>query len=217
MVERYGLDAVVFRFFPPSPPAHPEVHAARAGVMERFAPGVTVPFGGALAAAAVEFALGRMRDPGDWRDFSVRKAVQAARQALRVSNEELEVMEGTLYGLEILLRHSDPGVAVLKRFLARPTAPLTRALFSALPDHLAADRERLERRLIGLEQTEYAPSPLITGDDLTAAGLAPGPVFKRVLDAVYDDQLEGRVVTREEALRKALEGAKEQRAEDKMS
>ena len=50
-----------------------------------------------------------------------------------------------------------------------------------------------------------APPPLITGDDLTAAGLSPGPVFKRVLDAVYDAQLESRVSDRDAAMSLALE------------
>ena len=36
----------------------------------------------------------------------------------------------------------------------------------------------------------------------------PGPVFKPVLDAVYDAQLEGRVGTKEEAMRLAMELAK---------
>ena len=50
-------------------------------------------------------------------------------------------------------------------------------------------------------------TPLAAGiiDDLTAAGLTPGPVFKSVLDAVYDAQLEGRISSREQALAMALE------------
>ena len=40
---------------------------------------------------------------------------------------------------------------------------------------------------------------------MTGAGLSPGPVFKRVLDAVYDEQLEGRVTTRDAALKLALD------------
>ena len=51
---------------------------------------------------------------------------------------------------------------------------------------------------------KVAPTPLITGDDLEAAGLKPGPLFKRVLESVYDAQLEGRVNSREEALAMAL-------------
>jgi hypothetical protein len=51
-----------------------------------------------------------------------------------------------------------------------------------------------------LEKTEFAPVPLVNGDDLTAAGMKPGPEFKRILDGVYDAQLEGKVKTRDEAM-----------------
>jgi poly(A) polymerase len=44
------------------------------------------------------------------------------------------------------------------------------------------------------------PKPLIGGDDLIAAGYAPGPFFKEVLSRVEDDQLEGRLRTKEEAM-----------------
>jgi len=45
------------------------------------------------------------------------------------------------------------------------------------------------------------PPKLIGGADLIALGLLPGPAFKRILGEVEDAQLEGRVATREEALR----------------
>jgi hypothetical protein len=54
--------------------------------------------------------------------------------------------------------------------------------------------------LADLEKTEFAPPPLLTGDDLVAAGWTPGPLFKRVLDAVYDAQLENQITTKEAAL-----------------
>jgi poly(A) polymerase len=206
LLRRYALDAVVFRFLPlPTPAAHPEVAAGRKTVFEKVSPGATIPFGLALAAAALDLAVGRLRDASDWPDLSVLRAVKAVRQALRVSNDESDEMEGALYGLEHLLKNASPTVAMLKRFLARPTAPMTRALLAALPAEVAPSRAALERRLAELERTDYAPPPLITGDDLTAAGLAPGPVFKRVLDAVYDEQLEGRVTTRDAALKLALD------------
>jgi poly(A) polymerase len=44
------------------------------------------------------------------------------------------------------------------------------------------------------------PRPLLTGDDLIAAGLRPGPRFRTLLARVEDAQLEGRIQTREEAL-----------------
>jgi poly(A) polymerase len=44
------------------------------------------------------------------------------------------------------------------------------------------------------------PPPLITGNDLKALGLKPGPEFKRLLDAVREAQLDGELRTREDAL-----------------
>jgi poly(A) polymerase len=44
------------------------------------------------------------------------------------------------------------------------------------------------------------PRPVLTGDDLIAAGYSPGPRFKEILAAVEDAQLEGRLQSRESAL-----------------
>jgi poly(A) polymerase len=52
-------------------------------------------------------------------------------------------------------------------------------------------------------QEHLAPAQLprlVTGDDLCALGLAPGPEFRRLLEAVEEAQWEGQVTTREEAL-----------------
>jgi len=44
------------------------------------------------------------------------------------------------------------------------------------------------------------PAPLITGEDLIAAGHKPGPRFKEILVAVEDAQLEGRLETKAQAM-----------------
>jgi poly(A) polymerase len=44
------------------------------------------------------------------------------------------------------------------------------------------------------------PQPLITGQDLIEAGYEPGPRFKEILGTVEDAQLEGRLVSHEEAM-----------------
>jgi poly(A) polymerase len=51
-----------------------------------------------------------------------------------------------------------------------------------------------------LPAQQIRPEPLITGNDLIAAGLPPGPKFKALLTAVEDAQLEGAIATRDEAL-----------------
>jgi poly(A) polymerase len=47
---------------------------------------------------------------------------------------------------------------------------------------------------------EIRPAPLLRGDDLIAQGYLPGPIFKEILQAVEDAQLEGKVHTPAEAL-----------------
>jgi poly(A) polymerase len=44
------------------------------------------------------------------------------------------------------------------------------------------------------------PPPLVTGDDLIAAGYKPGPRFKEILSAVEDGQLEGRLQSKDAAM-----------------
>lgn len=183
-------------------------------LFDQVAPSEPIPFGLALAAAAVCHRLRTDSDLCDPRPLFSRAQsnamVQAMRQSLKISNEESEQMRGTLAGLEPLLADATPGVARLKRFLAEPTAALSRKLMAALAARgIHVERiQTLERELSQLEKTEFAPVPLINGDLLTSHGLKPGPLFKRILDAVYDAQLEGRVSTQEEALNLAMEMAK---------
>ena len=46
----------------------------------------------------------------------------------------------------------------------------------------------------------HRPQPLLTGRDLIAQGLKPGPQFKGLLHAIEDAQLEGQIHTQDEAL-----------------
>jgi hypothetical protein len=141
------------------------------------------------------------------------------REGLKISNDEEAEMRETLLGVERVFGGGagvDPlaraPLAAKKRFLARPTAGESRDLLAAIDAATGQFRELIrpaEAELTELEKTDYAPAPLITGDDLTAEGLNPGPVFKRVLDGVYDAQLEARVATKDEALGLAMRLARE--------
>jgi poly(A) polymerase len=61
--------------------------------------------------------------------------------------------------------------------------------------------EFCERMLRELPPEELNPPPVVTGEHLIALGLKPGPEFKRLLDAVREAQLEGRVKTTGEGLK----------------
>jgi poly(A) polymerase len=52
---------------------------------------------------------------------------------------------------------------------------------------------------------EIRPQPLVRGDDLIAQGYTPGPLFKEILRAVEEAQLEGKLRGREDALRLVAE------------
>ncbi|MBI5308933.1 MAG: HD domain-containing protein, partial [Planctomycetes bacterium] len=56
-----------------------------------------------------------------------------------------------------------------------------------------------------LTHEEVKPKPLITGHDLIALGLKPGPHFKDILAKIEDEQLDGNLTTRDEAIVMAQE------------
>jgi poly(A) polymerase len=58
----------------------------------------------------------------------------------------------------------------------------------------------IQRKLAEQPPESLKPPPLITGDDLIAAGYTPGPAFARILRAVEDAQLEGSLADSGEAL-----------------
>jgi poly(A) polymerase len=170
--------------------------------------GAGFSLGLALAAICLDFrmsASGRF-DPRVWLVPSeIKRAVHAMRQALKISNDEADEMTGALAWGQ-LLADAYPPVAMLKRFLQQPYSADARVLMAGVA-RLGLATERINAVMAALEplsRTEFAPPPLVTGDDLTNAGAVPGPKFRKALDAAYDAQLEGTISTREEAMRIAM-------------
>jgi poly(A) polymerase len=62
------------------------------------------------------------------------------------------------------------------------------------------DNEAVRRRRDALSPDEITPPPLVTGQDLLDLGLVPGPRFKQILERLYDEQLDNRLNTRDQAL-----------------
>jgi poly(A) polymerase len=94
-------------------------------------------------------------------------------------------------------------VAKLKRFMARPTFKDELELHRV---DCASSHQMMDNYEFLLEKREefanepIIPLPLVSGDDLIAMGLKPGPKFGEILEAVETRQLEGALKTREEAL-----------------
>ena len=56
------------------------------------------------------------------------------------------------------------------------------------------------RAKLTLPASELNPPPLISGEDLKAIGLPPGPVYKQIIESVRDAQLDKKISSREEAM-----------------
>ena len=93
--------------------------------------------------------------------------------------------------------------STLKRFLRLPRfaehLELHRLDCLASHGHLE-NYEFVRRKLAQLPAEQLRPPPLLTGRDLIAEGYTPGPRFSKMLTAVEDAQLEGRIHSRDEAL-----------------
>jgi poly(A) polymerase len=120
---------------------------------------------------------------------------------LRLSNDERERAEWLVEKHQVLCdaRHMRP--SKLKPILAHPGIHELLELHRA--DALASGRDisHVEYCKERMREWDLDPAPLITGEDLIRVlGLKPGPVFKRLLEAVREAQLDSTITTCEEAL-----------------
>ncbi len=129
------------------------------------------------------------------------------RQALCLSNDERDDLRTTLTRLPDLLRWHALRVAQRKRLMAHSLWTglwrLTQAVANSAvqPDAGGAFLQSLAEDIDALRQEgPIDPPPFVTGDDLIAAGRKPGPHFARLLEKVYDAQLENEVTSRDEAM-----------------
>ena len=93
--------------------------------------------------------------------------------------------------------------ATLKRFLRQEgfEEHLELHRLDCLGSHRNLDLWRISKDyLTHLKPEEIRPVPLISGDDLIALGYRPGPIFKEILKAVEDAQLDLAIQDRAQAL-----------------
>jgi poly(A) polymerase len=199
---------------PYGPPAAPtgSLWDHTAAVLEALGgptwPGVSFP----LAFAAMLHDVGEPRTVGRTPDrytfhghehVGARMAGEASRR-LKLSNAETDRVVWLVQHHQYLADAPALRASRLKPILVHPGIGELLALHRA--DALASGKglehvEFCERVLRETPPEELNPPPVLTGDDLREAGLTPGPLFKRLLDAVREAQLEGKVRTKEDALR----------------
>ncbi len=127
-------------------------------------------------------------------------------QRLSMGNREAERVRDLVSNHMRFMNVMKMRPARLKRFLREDylheLMELHRADCKASHGDLVTYRFCLEK-LAQFEAEEEAaglrPLPLLDGHALAGMGFTPGPIFKEILDALEDEQLEGRVRTRPEA------------------
>jgi tRNA nucleotidyltransferase/poly(A) polymerase len=196
-----GLGREIFRFLPKPP----EMLDAPHSIFLNVGVDDSISFGLALAAAALDARGEPDVVPLLARD-EISRSAAAMVQALRISNREYDEMSETLAGIEPLLQANPPTLAQKKRFLARGTSPQSRSVMDAMARiGIHSTRiEQLRADWLELSAQEVAPTPLLSGNDLIALGIKPGPQFKQILDGVYDAQLENKIASRDQAIEVAM-------------
>jgi hypothetical protein len=125
--------------------------------------------------------------------------VSTVGRRLRYTNKEIDRAEWLLANLSIVRDAPHAPWPPLQRILVHEGAQELLALLAATagPDSaaLAFCRERL-----AWPTDRLNPPPLLDGAALIAHGLAPGPEFSSLLEAVRDAQLRGEIHTPAEAL-----------------
>jgi poly(A) polymerase len=176
-------------------------------VLELLGPEPSFP----LALAALLHDAGKPRTVGRtpdrytfyYHEHVGRRMATEICSRLKLSNAERERVEWLVEKHQFLCDVRQMRTSKLKTTLAHPDIRDLLALHRA--DALASGRstehvEYCEYLLREWSEADLNPQPLLTGHDLTRRGLEPGPLFKRLLDAVREAQLEGTATTSKEAM-----------------
>ena len=151
---------------------------------------------------------GRIRFNG--HDKLGAEMTQRIMERLRFSNADADAIVSGVANHMVFKDVKEMRVAKLRRFMARPgfadelelhRVDCTSA--SGMLDNYDFIRARIEE----FANEPLIPPPLITGHDLKALGLTPGPKFKEILETAANLQLDGKLTTREAALEWARENA----------
>ncbi|HEX2955379.1 MAG TPA: CCA tRNA nucleotidyltransferase [Chitinispirillaceae bacterium] len=122
---------------------------------------------------------------------------------LRASNAVIEGVDACISNHMNFMNVTRMRLSNLKKFLARPT--LQDELELHRVDCLASHGDIsncafIEEQLQKHPAETIKPPPVLTGKDLIALGLKPGPEFGKILTAAYDLQLEDQIRDKDEAI-----------------
>jgi poly(A) polymerase len=194
------------------PQFHPEgdvwIHTRM--MLERLLPGCspTLAWGVLLHDVGKPPTFAPAKGPGTRIRFDghvevgARMAERICRE-LRFSNDDTQQIE-TLVASHLRFKDvRQMRQATLKRFVRLPRFEehLELHRLDCLSSHGSLDAYEFVRDFLAKTPPEQVRPPrLVTGEDLKAMGICPGPRFKEILLAVEEAQLDGRFSNRESAL-----------------
>ncbi len=122
---------------------------------------------------------------------------------LKYSNDVIDNVRAMVANHMNFMNVTKMKTSKLKRFMARPTYEDEMELHRV--DCGSSNGVTENYDFLRAKEEEFAnapliPEPLVRGRDLIALGMTPGPAFKRILQAVQNEQLEGRLLDSEQAL-----------------
>jgi poly(A) polymerase len=136
------------------------------------------------------------------------KMAEEVCRRLRFSRKEMETIK-SMVALHLRFMHvRDMRPGRLKRFLQDPhfMEHLELHRLDCLGSHgdLGNYQFCLDK-LRELKEEKPPPEPLVSGHDLIAMGFTPGPMFKEILTEVEEAQLEGGIISKDQAREMVLE------------
>ncbi len=129
-------------------------------------------------------------------------------RGLRLSNRRSKAVVWLTRSLRMVTDERSLELADLKLLMAEADWPCLLELLRI--DLLARDADikvydEVRRRASAIAADDVAPPPLLSGDNLGAMGMPPGPQFGEILSAIYRAQLNEEITNRDQAAAMARE------------
>jgi putative nucleotidyltransferase with HDIG domain len=126
---------------------------------------------------------------------------------LKFSNDFIEAVREIVYAHMIPFDVDRMKKSTLRKFLARKDIDQLIAIGIAdcmgtegNSDFILEWKGFIDKKREEFRQLELLPKPFISGRDLIELGMSPGPAFKKILGEVFDKQLEGELLNKEDAI-----------------
>jgi tRNA nucleotidyltransferase/poly(A) polymerase len=155
-------------------------------------------FGQPTFAVALAALLREMRPAAE----ATHSLVASVASRWKLANDERDGVAKLLREEPLVRRASELPWPQLQRILIAPRIEELLHYSAAVAQQTDGYTAEIElcRAKLALPAVELNPPPLVTGNDLIAAGLPAGPGFRALLEAIRDAQLERQIATPAEAL-----------------